>query len=144
MTIVWLFVFLIAASVCIFGDSEIEKDIARILGQQKIAWNRGDLESFMSHYWQSDDFTFQSGGNRLLGWENLRLRYQKNYSGENMGKLDFTDLDIKVLSRNIVLVLGRWEVQTEGSTKGGLFRLVFQRKPEGWRIIHDHTSSGSD
>ena len=143
-TIIWLLVFLIAPSVYMFSNSEIEKEITRILAQQKIAWNRGDLESFMSHYWQSDDFTFQSGGNRLQGWENLRLRYQQNYAGENMGKLNFTDLDIKVLSRDIVLVLGRWEVQTKDSTTGGLFSLVFQRKPEGWRIIHDHTSSGSD
>ena len=97
----------------------------------------------MSHYWQSDNFSFQSGGNKLEGWESLRQRYEKNYAGENMGKLNFTDLDIKVLSRDIVLVLGRWEVQTRDSLKGGLFTLVIQRKPEGWRIIHDHTSSGS-
>ena len=143
-TIIWPLLFLIVSSAHIYSSSEIEKEITRILAQQKISWNKGDLESFMSHYWQSDNFTFQSGGNRLEGWESLRLRYQKNYAGEKMGKLNFTDLDIKVLSRDIVLVLGRWEVRTEDSLKGGLFTLVIQRKPEGWRIIHDHTSSGSD
>jgi len=143
-TIIWLLAFLIPSSIFAFSNSEIEIEITRILAHQKINWNKGDLESFMSPYWQSDSFTFQSGGNRLEGLESLRLRYLKSYAGENMGKLNFTDLDIKVLSKDIVLVLGRWEVQIKDSLKGGLFTLVFQRKPEGWRIIHDHTSSGSD
>jgi beta-aspartyl-peptidase (threonine type) len=142
-TITWLLVCLMSSSVTLFGKSEIENEIIRILAHQKISWNKGDLESFMSHYWKSDNFTFQSGGNKLEGWESLRRRYQNNYAGEKMGKLNFTDLDIKVLSKDIVLVLGRWEVQSKDSVKGGLFTLVFQRKPQGWRIIHDHTSAGS-
>jgi beta-aspartyl-peptidase (threonine type) len=143
-TLRWLLPFLIPILGIAWNNSEIEKEITRILAHQRISWNKGDLESFMSHYWQSNDFTFQSGGQRLEGWESLRSRYQKSYAGENMGKLNFSDLVIKVLSKDIVLVLGRWEVQAEDSLKGGLFTLVFQRKPEGWRIIHDHTSSGSD
>jgi len=139
--LIWLFVFLVPSSIFVFSNSEIEKEITRLLAHQKISWNKGDLESFMSFYWKSDRFTFQSGGNRLEGWESLRRRYQESYSGENMGKLNFSDLDIKVLSNDIVLVLGRWEVQTKDSIKGGLFTLVIQRQPEGWRIIHDHTSS---
>jgi len=142
--LVWFLVFLIPSLIISASNSEITKEITRILAHQRSSWNKGDLESFMSHYWQSDSFTFQSGDQRLEGWESLRLRYKKNYAGEEMGNLGFTDLDIKVLSRNIVLVLGRWEVQAKKSLKGGLFTLVFQRKAEGWRIIHDHTSSGSD
>lgn len=139
---IWVLAFLISFSCNLFGNSEIEKEITRILAKQKISWNKGDLESFMSYYWKSDSFTFQSGGNRLQGWESLRKRYEKNYAGENMGKLNFTELDIKVLSKSVVLVLGRWEVQIKDSLKGGLFTLIIQHKPEGWRIIHDHTSSG--
>ena len=28
----------------------------------------------------------------------------------------------------------------DGSEKGGLFTLIFHKFPEGWKIIHDHTS----
>ena len=139
--IIWVLAVLIPFSCHVFGNSDIEKEITRILAKQRISWNTGDLESFMSYYWKSDRFTFQSGGKKLEGWESLRLRYEKEYAGENMGKLNFTDLDIKVLSKDVVLVLGRWEVQLKDSLKGGRFTLVIQRKPEGWRIIHDHTSS---
>ncbi len=120
---------------------DIEGEILDVLTKQKTAWNQGDIESFMKYYWRSEDFTFQSGNNRILGWDALLARYKKNYSGENMGTLDFTDIVIKDLSHKSAVVLGRWEVKQKDETLGGLFTLVLKRMPEGWRIIHDHTSS---
>jgi hypothetical protein len=122
-------------------SSDTTEEILDVLAKQKTAWNEGNIEDFMSFYWRSKDFTFQSGNNRILGWETLFARYKKNYSGENWGYLDFKDIVVKTLSEKIVLVLGRWEVQRKTEVLGGLFTLVFQRKAEGWRIIHDHTSS---
>jgi beta-aspartyl-peptidase (threonine type) len=119
---------------------DIEGEILDVLTKQKTAWNQGDIESFMKYYWRSEDFTFQSGNNRILGWDALLARYKKNYSGENMGTLDFTDIVVKDLSHKSAVVLGRWEVKQKDETLGGLFTLVLKRMPEGWRIIHDHTS----
>lgn len=134
--------------VCIFvqtiglsESTDIKEEILDVLTKQKTAWNKGDIEGFMAYYWRSKDFTFQSGNNRILGWDDLLARYKKNYSGENMGILDFKDVLVKALSDKTVLVLGRWEVKRKDEVLGGLFTLVIQRKPEGWRIIHDHTSS---
>lgn len=117
-----------------------EEEILDVLTKQKTAWNQGDIEGFMEYYWRSEDFTFQSGYNRILGWDALLARYKTNYSGENMGTLDFTDIIVRILSEKAVLVLGRWEVKRKDETLGGLFTIVLQHKPEGWRIIHDHTS----
>jgi beta-aspartyl-peptidase (threonine type) len=120
---------------------DVTEEILNVLAKQKSAWNQGDIESFMKYYWHSEDFTFQSGNNRIQGWDALFTRYKKNYSGENMGILDFTDMVVKALSEKSALVIGRWEVKRKDEVLGGLFTLVIQRKPEGWRIIHDHTSS---
>jgi len=95
---------------------------------------------FMEDYWKSENFTFQSGNNRLLGWNALLSRYKKSYSGEKMGELDFTDIEIKILSNDIAYVLGRWKLALKDSSNEGLFTIIFNRKPEGWKIIHDHTS----
>lgn len=116
------------------------KEIRSVLAEQKTSWNEGDIDGFMEYYWHSEDFTFQSGNNRIFGWYALLARYKRNYSGENMGTLDFTDIVIKVLAEELALVLGRWEVKRKDESLGGLFTLLLQRKPEGWRIIHDHTS----
>jgi ketosteroid isomerase-like protein len=94
----------------------------------------------MAGYWKSDQLTFQSGNKRLQGWETLAAMYKKNYAGEKMGQLNFTDLKIEVLSKNIVCVLGRWNVTTKDTTKEGLFTLIFKRFGKDWKIIHDHSS----
>jgi len=119
---------------------KMENQIQSILDQQKQAWNEGNIEGFMAYYWRSKDFTFQSGNKRLEGWDELLAMYKKNYSGENMGRLDFSDIEVNVLSREIACVLGRWKVTTNESSKEGLFTLIFKKFDEGWRIIVDHSS----
>lgn len=94
----------------------------------------------MEDYWKSENFTFQSGNNRLHGWEALLSRYKKSYTGENWGELDFTDIEVKVLTKSYAYVLGRWKLTFPDSVKEGLFTIIFQRRSEGWKIIHDHSS----
>jgi ketosteroid isomerase-like protein len=60
-----------------------------------------------------------------------------------MGQLDFSDLEFHFIGSDGALVLGHWHL-TRDKDKGdigGVFSLVWQRFPEGWRIIHDHTSA---
>ncbi len=37
-------------------------------------------------------------------------------------------------------LLGQWHLHRGSGDIGGVFSLVFQRLPEGWRIVHDHTT----
>jgi ketosteroid isomerase-like protein len=119
---------------------KIKGEIQTILDSQKASWNEKSIEGFMVDYWNSEDFTFQSGNNRLQGWEALYSRYKKSYTGENWGELDFTDIEIKVLSNDYAYVLGRWNLTFKDSIEEGLFTIIFQRRSEGWKIIHDHSS----
>jgi ketosteroid isomerase-like protein len=121
-------------------SQKIENDIQTVIEKQKIMWNEGSVEGFMGYYWKSEKFTFQSGNQRLHGWDALLSRYKTSYSGENMGELDFTDIEIRVLSNDFAYVLGRWKLKRKGTLREGLFTIIFQRMREGWRIIHDHTS----
>jgi len=123
-----------------FSTAEVKAEIEQLLNRQKEAWNRRDLEGFMAYYWNSKDITFQSGSNRLRGWKALLERYQKSYSGEKMGELDFSDIEVFSLGSDYAYVLGRWKLQIQEETREGLFTLIWRRLPEGWRIIHDHTS----
>ncbi len=140
------FVLVILASLLFYCSqvspdiTQIKNEIQTVLDEQKKSWNTGNIEGFMEYYWKSEDFTFQSGDKRLKEWETLLARYKENYSGEKMGKLDFTDIDIRVQSRDFAYVLGRWKLVFNYSSKEGLFTIIFKRPPEGWRIIHDHTS----
>jgi beta-aspartyl-peptidase (threonine type) len=137
-----LFVF-VGLTITTFGQagSHAEKDIRAVLELQQSAWNRGDVDGFMAYYWKSDELTFQSGNTRMHGWNDVLSRYKKTYPPDRMGQLEFTDLTIHVLSRDSAFVLGRFRLDQSGSLKEGLFTLIFRRMPEGWRIVHDHTSS---
>lgn len=139
--LILILVFTLVHAIGLAEPADFKEEILDVLTKQKKAWNNGDIEGFMTYYWRSKDFTFQSGNNRISGWNALFARYKKNYSGENMGILDFKDMVVKALSEKSALVIGRWEVKRKDEILGGLFTLIIQHKPEGWRIIHDHTSS---
>ena len=119
-------------------------EIRAVLDAQVAAWNAGKLEEFMDGYWRSPDLTFFSGGRKLSGWEATIERYRKTYQaeGREMGKLAFSDLDIQQLGPNGAVVRGRWELTlSDGKKPGGLYTLIFRRFKQGWKIVHDHTSS---
>lgn len=141
--IVLLFVALLIIVSC--SSSKLDKEsiqdtILSIITRQQTAWNNHDIQGFMADYWQSEDFTFQSGDQRLYGWEKLLKRYQTSYAGEKMGKLTFSDIQIKVLSADYAYALGRWKVEQDDTTKSGVFTIIFKLFPSGWKIIHDHSS----
>lgn len=138
---IWSLIFFIVCTIGFPVTPDIDDDVLEILIKQKAAWNQGDIDGFMEYYWKSEHLTFQAGNSRVVGWDALITRYKANYSGERMGVLHFTDILINILSEDLVLVLGRWEVKGKDDSARGLFTLLIQHKPEGWRIIHDHTSS---
>jgi len=125
-------------------NQQVRAEVGQILHAQQEAWNRHDLEGFMAGYWNSPDLTFFSGGHLATGWQAALERYRKNYQGEGreMGRLEFSDLRIEPLGPDSAFVCGAWHLtMSEGKTPQGLFTLVFRRFPDGWKIIHDHTSA---
>jgi beta-aspartyl-peptidase (threonine type) len=120
------------------------KAIERVLRTQQDAWNRHDLEGFMTGYWHSPELTFFSGAKKYEGWQAAMDRYLATYSspGHEMGKLEFSALRVEVLGQDAAFVRGSWKLtMSDGKTPNGLFTLVFRKFPEGWKIVHDHTSA---
>ncbi len=117
--------------------------VRKVLDDQVVAWNKGDLESFMAGYWKSDKLSFFSGDKKTAGWQATLDRYRKRYQadGKEMGKLAFEELSIELLGDDHALVRGRFRLQLGTETPTGIFTLVLRKLPEGWRIVHDHTSS---
>jgi beta-aspartyl-peptidase (threonine type) len=69
-------------------------------------------------------------------------RYKKNYQaeGKEMGKLEFLDLNYAVLGADSALARGKWKLTKSNETVEGLFTLILKKFPDGWKIVHDHTS----
>lgn len=153
-------VLLTAAALCItqtafaqqFGASSPTKPSGReaktaaavraVLDAQAAAWNRGDIDGYMDGYARSDETTFISGDTLTRGWQTVLERYKKGYDTRaKMGQLTFSDLEIKPIDKDAAIVLGRWQLTREKDTPRGRFTLLFRRTKDGWRIVHDHTSS---
>jgi beta-aspartyl-peptidase (threonine type) len=118
--------------------------IRSVLERQEADWNRGDLDAFLTGYWNSPRVVFQSGGDRYDGWEAMRARYRKRYQSEGkaMGRVAFSGIEIELLGPEAALVRGKWRLtMPDGSRPGGLFTLIFRKFPAGWKIVHDHTSA---
>lgn len=123
-------------------DETARAAIRAVLHAQVDAWNRGEVEAFMEGYARTDSLRFASGGTVHRGWEAALARYRRAYPDRAaMGTLAFRQLDIRVLTSSTALVFGAWQLTRADDAPHGLFTLVFRRYPEGWRIVHDHTSS---
>ncbi|MGA9768796.1 MAG: DUF4440 domain-containing protein [Blastocatellia bacterium] len=124
-------------------ESPEVKKIRAVLDRQVEAWNRRDIEGFMSGYLQSESLTFYSGGINVSGWKTTLDRYRNRYmsAGNEMGILDFSDIQIELLSPASAFVRGHWRLKMSASEPGGLFTLVFRKAGGAWKIVHDHTSS---
>jgi uncharacterized protein (TIGR02246 family) len=117
------------------------KAITAVLNAQQAAWNRGDIDAFLVGYWHSSELTFSGSSGVSRGWDGVLARYKKTYPDRAaMGELDFSNLEFRFLGPDAALVLGRWHLKRENEV-GGVFSLVWQRFPDGWKIIHDHTSA---
>ncbi|HEX9281402.1 MAG TPA: AtzH-like domain-containing protein [Candidatus Udaeobacter sp.] len=117
-------------------------EIQSVLTAQQDAWNRGDIDAFMSGYARSASTVFVSEDEVRRGWKTVRDRYRVKYSDRaKMGTLSFSDIEVTMLSPDAAVVLGRWRLKRANDEPHGRFTLVFKRLPEGWRIVHDHTSA---
>ncbi len=126
----------------IIDETIIKSSIKKVLSDQVNSWNNGNIDDYMQGYWKSDSLRFASGGNVTFGWESTLDRYKKGYPNkETMGFLEFSNLDIKIISNESALVFGKWSLVREHDKPNGLFTLLFNKIKDGWKIVHDHTSS---
>jgi ketosteroid isomerase-like protein len=125
------------------ADSDSDRAaITAVLNAQQAAWNHADVDKFLDGYWHSPDLTFSGTGGIARGWDAVLTRYKKNYPDQDaMGHLEFSELEFRFLGKDATLVLGHWHLARAKGDLGGVFSLVWQRFPEGWKIIHDHTSA---
>ena len=137
--IILLFIFFSIEK--IFAQSTDETAVRKVLATQNAAWNRGDVDAFMVGYWHSDSLMFIGQSGVTYGWQNTLNNYKKNYPDTaTMGKLTFTLIIVKPLSKEYYHVVGKWHLTRTVGDASGHFTLLFRKIKGEWVIIEDHSS----
>ncbi len=123
--------------------SPTELGCVKVLLAQERAWNEGDLDKFAKAYKNSPDTLFLSREiNR--GYAGLVDSYHKDYPNRAaMGTLTFSDLEVHPLDEHFAVAIGKYHLERNkkaGGNADGVFSLVMEKTPEGWRIVVDHTT----
>jgi ketosteroid isomerase-like protein len=123
------------------AQNKDEQTIRTLLEEQRLAWNAGNLESFMATYWKSDSLMFIGKSGVTYGWQNTLNNYKTGYPDTAaMGKLKFDILEVKRLSVMYFFVVGKWHLTRSIGNVGGHFTLLFKKVKNKWVIVADHSS----
>ena len=109
--------------------------------EQQIAWNKGDIDGFMSSYWNDDSLKFIGKNGITHGWKNTLENYKKSYPDKaTMGELTFTIINVDKLSDTSCYVVGKWDLKREKGDVGGYYTLLWKKINGKWVIVIDYTS----
>ena len=140
----YLFAVLIAL-LSINGYAQPKTDITSIIQQtmhdQEFAWNKGDIDGFMSTYWNNDSLKFIGKNGITFGWKNTLENYKKNYPDKaTMGTLSFSLLSVEQLSPTACYVIGSWSLLRTKGNVSGFYTLLWKKINDNWVIVSDHTN----
>lgn len=123
--------------------ANIQQYAQSMLSASAAAWNRGDLEAFLSDYAASASTTFIGSHGLVSGIDSIRALYAPRFApGAERDSLRFEDVRAREFPSLTAIVTGRWILfQSDRVTASGPFTLVLRRGAAGWKIVHDHSSS---
>ncbi len=121
----------------------VEPYVLRMLEESAAAWNRGDLEGFLSDYADAPSTTYVGSRGLVTGFDGIRAVYAPAFApGAARDSLRFEDVRVRSLPPLAAIVTARWVLHDGDTvTASGPTTLVVRRLGSGWRIVHDHSSS---
>lgn len=138
-----LLITLIILSISVYSqkDNKMKPVIEKIMHEQQVAWNKGDLDGFMLSYWNSDSLKFIGKNGITYGWKSTLAHYKQSYPDKaTMGELTFTIISVEELSKTSCYVIGKWDLKREKGDVGGYYTLLWKKIDGKWVIVIDHTS----
>lgn len=149
VTLAWLSSFLMLGACQNAPDAlqntvEIPQEVQIKMDQQEAAWNRGDIDGFMSHaYWPNDSLIFIGSKGPTYGYQSTLDNYIRSYpDAQAMGQLDFELLEWRPLGNGHGFLIGQWSLQRVDSLGNleGHFSLIWKHIDGQWLIVADHSS----
>lgn len=127
----------------LYTASRLQLDVTKVLLKQESAWNKGDLDTYLSHYKNAEDTeAILSGPTR--GISNIRFAFHQSFpSKESMGQLQQTEINVRALGEEHALVTGRYHLQRprkSGGDTDGMFVEVLEKNGDVWQVVFSETA----
>ena len=138
---IWMFI----ATGCVFAQQKIlprdQAAVLEVLSTQEKAWNDGDLDRFMTGYWQNEALLFVGRSGPTLGYAQTLANYHKAYPNKAaMGELHFDILHLTQWDAQTIQLIGKVTLKRAEDSPSGFFTLLFRKINGQWKIVSDHTS----
>ena len=139
----WMLLPVAALSIAAAPADEGQTAILAAMTDSAAGWNTGDLDRFVAVY--APDATYVTTKGPVRGKAAIADRYRPSFAnGSNArGRLTFADTGFRAIDRTHELMWAQWILQPAdpaAKTDRGWTTLVFERRPDGWKIISDHSS----
>ncbi len=118
-----------------------DAEVRRKLQSTAEAWNRADLAGHVDPY--ADSAAFMTGRGPMIGRDKIESSLRRGFwrDGKPLQTLRYEHVSVRALGRDHALVTGRFVLTGGGrDDASGWFTLVWERGPQGWQEIHDHSS----
>lgn len=131
---------LLVAHTAVKAQTSDEQQIIQSMNKAAEDWNKGDLDSYMALYDTAATMMMPTGRTKLSG---VRGLYEKYYfeNGKPKQMLAYDTYQFTPLGKDYALFTGRFILKANEKMKErtGTFSLVFIRRGNGWKILHDHS-----
>ena len=139
--LILLLLILFAGNISKAQRGKDEFAIRNMLAAQVIEWNKGNIEGYMTGYWENDSLVFIGKNGPTYGYNQTLQRYKASYpDAEAMGKLTSTIVSMKRLSPEYFFVIGKWHLERSAGELKGSYTLLLKKISGIWVIINDHSS----
>jgi ketosteroid isomerase-like protein len=119
----------------------MRKEILQDMVASAAAWNRGDLDGHVALY--SDSAAMMGKNGPIPGRTTIRSILERGFwtGGKPSQQLGFSELVVTPLGPEHAMLTGKCTLSGGGQPDFSCrFTTIWEKRPEGWRIIHDHSS----
>lgn len=123
------------------GAAPADAGVRALLTEMVDAWNRGDLAAHVAAY--ADSATWVASTGVVTGRDSIQALLARSFirEGRLRGRLRFDDVAVRRLEESLALATGAFVLDMgTGTPVRGRFSLLVRRTPQGWRVVHDHSS----
>jgi uncharacterized protein (TIGR02246 family) len=122
----------------LYTASREQLDVTKIVLAQENAWNKGDLETYLSYYKDAPDTEAILNG-PVRGFDAIRNAMRQSFPNRDaMGSLEQSSVEVRELGPDHALAIGHYKLirsRKNGGEAEGNFTEIFEKTEAGWKLV---------